>query len=114
MIRRLPERLALPVLLVVSACSSTPTEWTRADTPATQRIADDKQCSDIAYKQALDESMASHNLYPPYTGTGFGWGPPFASPRSPSYFERGQREYEFRDYCMRQRGYVLTPVRPAG
>lgn len=101
-------------LLGLSACARTPTEWTRTDTSVAQRMTDEKECGDIAYKQALDESMATHNLYPPYTGTGFGWGPPFHSPRTPSYFDRGPREYEFRDYCMRQRGYVLTPVRPAG
>ena len=108
------QRFYLVLLLCLGACASAPTEWTRTDTSVAQRMADEKECSDIAYKQALDESSASHNLYPPYTGTGFGWGPPFRSPRSPTYFERGQREYEFRDYCMRQRGYVLTPVRPAG
>ncbi len=108
-------RAALTLALIgLAACATARTEWTRADTGAAQRSADEKQCSDIAYRQALDESMASHNLYPPYTGTGFGWGPPFESPRSPTYFERGEREYEFRDYCMRQRGYELTPVRPAG
>lgn len=102
------------LLLTLAACARTPTEWTRADTSEAQRRADEKECGAIAYRQALDESTASHNLYPPYTGTGFGWGPPWHSVRSPSYFERGPREYEFRDYCMRQRGYVLTPVRPAG
>ena len=107
-------RLGFVALLALAACATAQTEWTRADTSVAQRAADEKQCADIAYMQALDESSASHNLYPPYTGTGFGWGPPFRETRSPSYFERGQREYEFRDYCMRQRGYVLTPVRPAG
>lgn len=108
------KRLGLFAVIGLTACTSTPTEWTRTDTSVAQRMADEKDCGNIAYKQALDESSASHNLYPPYTGTGFGWGPPFHSPRSPSYFDRGQREYEFRDYCMRQRGYVLTPVRRAG
>jgi hypothetical protein len=103
----------LVVLFALAGCAGTPTEWTRTDTSASQRATDEKQCADIAYQQALDESMASHNLYPPYTGTGFGWGPPFHSVRSPSYFDRGPREYEFRDYCMRQRGYVLTPIRQA-
>lgn len=104
----------LVALLGLAACSTAQTEWTRADTSAAQRMADEKQCADIAYKQALDESMASHNLYPPYTGTGFGWGPPWREVRSPSYFDRGPRQYEFTDYCMRQRGYILTPVKPAG
>lgn len=96
-------------LLLLCACAAQ-TEWTRTDTSAEQRAQDEKQCREQAYWQALDESQATHQLYPPYTGTGFGWGPPFHPVRSPSYFERGPREYEFTDYCMRQRGYTLTPI----
>lgn len=105
---------AAGLLLALAACTTTPTEWTRPETAAAQRDRDQKDCEDRAYWQALDESQSTRQLYPPWTGTGFGWGPPFRmSVESPSYFARGPRQWEFTDYCMRQRGYVLTPVRPA-
>jgi len=103
---------ALALLLALAGCAA-PSEWTRPDTPMAQRDRDQKECEDKAYWQALDESQASHPLYPPWTGTGFGWGPPFHSVESPSYFARGPRQAEFTDYCMRQRGYTLVPLAPA-
>ncbi|MFC3674740.1 hypothetical protein [Ferrovibrio xuzhouensis] len=103
-------RVLLPGLLLALAGCATPTEWTKPGTPVAQRDQDQKQCSDKAYWQALDESQSSHPLYPPYTGTGFGWGPPFGPVESPSYFSRGPREAEFIAYCMQQRGYSLTPL----
>lgn len=96
-------------LLVLGGCAAS-TEWARTDTSPAQIAADEKECREKAYWQALDESQATHQLYPPYTGTGFGWGPPFHSVQSPSYFMRGPREYEFVDYCMRERGYTLIPI----
>ncbi len=104
--------ILLPVLLL-AACTTMPTEWVRSDTGAAQRDQDDKECRDIAWKQALDESSSSRPLYPPWTGTGFDMRPPFAPgyrPGPPSYFARGPREAEFIDYCMRGRGYRLQAV----
>lgn len=101
--------LPLGLLLALAACA-TPTEWTKPGAPVTQRDRDQKECSEKAYWQALDESQSSHPLYPPWTGTGFGWGPPFGPVESPSYFSRGPREAEFTAYCMQQRGYSLTPL----
>jgi hypothetical protein len=100
------------MLLALAACAAK-TEWARSDTSAAQRTKDYQECREKAYWQALDESQSSHPLYPPYTGTGFGWGPPFrTSVEAPSYFSRGPREAEFIDYCMRERGYMLRPITP--
>jgi hypothetical protein len=107
----LPRAILLGGLLVLAACA-TPTEWTKPDTPVAQRDKDEKECTSKARWQALDESQSSHPLYPPYTGTGFSsW--PFGPVESPSYFARGPREAEFIDYCMKERGYTLTPITPA-
>lgn len=105
-------RLAVfPLLLLLAGCATTPTEWVRSDTGAVQRDADYKDCRNIAWKQALDESSSTRPLYPPWTGTGFNsMGPPWGKPRTPSYFDRGPREAEFTDYCMRERGYRLQVV----
>jgi hypothetical protein len=109
--------VVLAVLLALAGpwlagCARTPMEWTRAGTPADQRDRDQKDCTSKARWQAFEESQSSHPLYPPWTGTGFSsW--PFAPVESPSYFARGPREAEFIDYCMKQRGYALTPVAPA-
>lgn len=102
--------LVLAVVFLLGACATANTEWVRTDTSAAQRDKDQKECQQLAYWQALDESQASHQLYPPFTGTGFGWGPPFHSVESPSYFMRGPREAEILDHCMRQRGYRLTRI----
>ena len=104
--------VALAGMLLALAGCATPTEWTRSGTPATQRDRDLKACTEKAQWEALDESQSSHPLYPPWTGTGFGWWP-FGPVESPSYFSRGPREAEITDYCMKQRGYALTPVVPA-
>ncbi len=101
----------LSLLLLLAACTTTPTEWVRSDTGAAQRDRDYRECRDIAWKQALDESASTRPLYPPWTGTGFNsFGPPWREPRAPSYFDRGPREAEFTDYCMRERGYRLEVV----
>jgi len=106
--------LAAVVAGALSGCAGTPTEWAKPGAAPAQVAKDQAECEEKAYWQALDESSSSRPLYPPYTGTGFGWGPPFHSVESPSYFARGPRQYEFTDYCMRERGYTLRPVsRPA-
>jgi hypothetical protein len=100
--------LAVSTLVVLAACATAQTEWVRTDTGVVQRDRDYKECRDIAWKQALDESSSSRPLYPPWTGTGFNTlGAPWREPQSPSYFSRGPREAEFTDYCMRERGYRL-------
>lgn len=108
---------ALAVLFLLAGCATTPTEWARSDTGMVQRDRDYKECRDIAWKQALDESSSSRPLYPPWTGSGFDTRPPFSPgfrQESPSYFARGPREAEFTDYCMRQRGYALRAVPKPG
>lgn len=102
---------AIPLFVLLVACATTPTEWVRSDTGAAQRDRDYQECRDIAWKQALDESSSTRPLYPPWTGTGFNtWGAPWREPRTPSYFDRGPREAEFTDYCMRERGYRLQVI----
>lgn len=106
--------LLLPLLL--AACATAQTEWVRSDTTKAQRDRDEKECGEIAAGQALDESMSSGPLYPPWTGTGFNrgfpWSPFYRGHESPSYFDRGPRQYELTDYCMRQRGYALQKITP--
>jgi len=105
---------AISTFVVLAACATVQTEWIRTDTGAAQRDRDYKDCRDIAWKQALDESSSSRPLYPPWTGTGFNTlGAPWREPQSPSYFSRGPREAEFTDYCMRERGYRLQKLASA-
>lgn len=109
-------RRALLLPLCLAACVTAQTEWVRSDTTMAQRDNDEKECGQIAARQALDESSSSHPLYPPWTGTGFNQGFPgspfFGGNESPSYFARGPRQYELTDYCMRQRGYTLQSITP--
>ncbi|WP_374300378.1 hypothetical protein [Ferrovibrio sp.] len=92
------------------ACAPT-TEWSRPDTSAAQRQADEKDCEAIAAYQAFDESFASGAKYPPYRDTQFiEDGGPDGGGRNVSYSRRGARQYELAEYCMQQRGYVLVPV----
>ncbi|MFN4166074.1 MAG: hypothetical protein ACK4GK_15970 [Ferrovibrio sp.] len=110
------KRILLLVPLL-SACATAQTEWVRSDTTMAQRDRDEKECGEIAAGQALDESMSSGPLYPPWTGTGFNrgfpWSPFYRGHESPSYFDRGPRQYELTEYCMRQRGYTLQKITPA-
>lgn len=101
------------LLLSITACAPT-TEWSRASTDATQRLADEKTCDDTAAWQALDESFASGPKYPPLRDTQFtldgGDGDGGSAGMTASYSRRGPRQYELAAYCMEQRGYHLVPV----
>ncbi|MFN4166073.1 MAG: hypothetical protein ACK4GK_15965 [Ferrovibrio sp.] len=103
---------AVPLFAAVllSGCVAS-TEWSRSDTSLQQRLADEKDCAEIAYWQALDESFASGPKYPPYRDTQFIYsGDDDGGGITTSYSRRGAREYELTEYCMRQRGYVLVPI----
>lgn len=105
-------KLALVCLLMVAACAPA-TRWSRPDTADAQRLADEKNCEEIAAEQALDESFASGPKYPPYRDTQFildGGGEDGGSGPVASYSRRGPRQYELAVYCMEQRGSKLVPV----
>lgn len=100
-----------PVALL-TGCAAT-TEWSRPDTTLEQRLADEKECQSIASYQAFDESFSSGPKYPPFTDTQFiqDGGPDGGGGLGISFSRRGPREYELADYCMRQRGYTLVPIK---
>ncbi|HEX6958927.1 MAG TPA: hypothetical protein VF194_13155 [Ferrovibrio sp.] len=102
------------ILLLLSAAACAPkTEYIRPDTAVTQRDADEKDCYRIANDQALEESYASHPIFPPYRETQFvEGGDENGGGRYASYGRRGARVYELAEYCMEQRGYKLVQVRP--
>lgn len=104
-------RIAVLLLLFVTAACAPTTEWARNDTSPEQRQKDEKECQDIANWQALDESDKSRPIYPPYRDTQFIYGgDENGGGISTSYSRRGPRMYELAEYCMQQRGYRLQPI----
>lgn len=106
----------IPLLLAVAACASM--EWTRSDATAGQVEADMKACRDLAWREA--NWMPWGGYY--YGGVGplaytdpfgrrmYGW-PYYYSPFADPYGQRFLEEARLTDFCMRAKGYELTPLK---
>lgn len=106
--------VCIAALLLLVACARTDMAWTRPDTGAQQRDADQAACQAQADYQAFDESFGGTAKYPPFRDTQFinGGGDDGGGGLTVSYAQRGPRVYELAEYCMQQRGYVLHKVMP--
>lgn len=112
------KRLAVvPLLLAVAACASM--EWTRGDASSEQREADMTACRDLARREATRMAWGGYYYY--YGGIGppgymdpfgprtYAW--PYYSPFADPYGYRFLEEARLSDFCMRARGYELTPLK---
>ena len=107
----------LPLLAILLAGCGPGLEWTRPNTTLAQARQDSAECAGLARDQAYRESF--------YYGWGYGspffgmpgayrggFGPfPYAGYRD-DFMWRSQRESDLQDFCLRARGYALTPVQP--
>jgi len=103
--------------LLLSGCGPG-VEWTRPNTSLAELQQDSAECAGLARDQAFRESF----FYGPpgFAGPGY-FGPPGQSFRGwggypfgyrDDFMWRVQRESDLRDFCLRARGYTLTPVQP--
>jgi hypothetical protein len=105
--------MTVMVLAALGGCAPS-VAWVKPDAAAQQAAADEKQCDGIAAREASEEMMSSHSLYPPETDTLYALSGGNISGHGPkaSYSREGARAYEIASYCMQQRGYTLVPVAP--
>lgn len=98
------------MLLLAVGC--TPLQWVKADATPEQAEVDNRQCQHIAWREASWRSMAYHRSYGPhYYRDQFGR-PVLVSPYGPfaEATDRFMDEARLADFCMRAKGYQLTPV----
>ena len=95
--------------LMVSGCA--PLQWVKADAAPQQIEQDLTQCRQEAWREARWHGFLSRPLGPTLSGRPFlGWrGSMFGDPFGDEFME----ESRLTDFCMRAKGYELTPVGPA-
>lgn len=103
---------AIPVLLALAGCA--PMDWTRSDATPEQMETDMRACRDQAWREA---SWSWPNQYggigplvyaDPLGRRLLAW--PYYSPFADPYGDRFMAEARLTDFCMRAKGYELTPV----
>lgn len=104
---------ALPLLAVLLAGCGPSLEWTRPNTSLAQARQDSAECASLASEQAYRERFfygsSFFGMPGPYRG---GFGPfPYAGYRDDVMWQ-SRRESDLQDFCLRARGYALTPVQP--
>ncbi|WP_430395878.1 hypothetical protein [Ferrovibrio sp.] len=105
-------RRLLPLILAafLTACGPAMV-WDRPFTSDAALHADQQECRQMARQQAFAETWPRYGAGIGYRGWydrhGRYYRDPF--PYDP-FFEREQREASLSDFCMRARGYRLTPV----
>ncbi|WP_298721903.1 hypothetical protein [uncultured Ferrovibrio sp.] len=103
----------LAVVLTLAGCGPQ-MEWTKPNVSMMEAEADTAECARLARDQAFRESYSMPFAYYPWSPYGFpryrrySYGP-FDDP----FMSRMQREHELRSFCLRARGYSLTPVPPS-
>jgi len=117
--------LVLIVTTLLAACGPA-MQWTRPNTSVAELDRDNAECASLARQQAVREdgyAFAGFGGYygPGYWGPGY-WGPRYGHPWHPygysafpygyndPYMWRMRRESDLQDFCLRARGYSLTPV----
>jgi hypothetical protein len=110
-------RVSMPlVLALLAAC--TPMRYERAGATDAERVADRRECADLAYAEAL---RTPYYISP---GSHLSWKATALDLRmggtayfdDPSYW-RWAHERDLVDFCLRARGWRLVPVegaKPAG
>jgi len=105
----------IPLLLAVAACASM--EWTRSDATAVQVEADTQACRDMAWREANRMAWGGYYYYgsigplytDPFGRRMYAW--PYYSPFADPYGYRFLEEARLADFCMRAKGYELTPLK---
>lgn len=112
----------LAVLAFMAGCGPA-LEWTRPDTGLAQARLDSAECGSLARQQAFRESFVYGPVIPgppyygpAYYGPGYPWhgryGPGLAYRND--FMWQARRESDLQDFCLRARGYSLTPARQPG
>ena len=106
------KRLVL-VLALLAAAGCAPMEWTRSDATQAQMEADMRACRDQAFREA---SWYWHGYYGPagspfyYGSFGRSYAWPYYSPFADPWGDRFLEEARLTSFCMRAKGYELSPV----
>jgi hypothetical protein len=115
MIRLKPMRrlLALAALAMLAACGP-PLTWTKPNVTEAEARLDYDECTGLARDQAFRESFFGYGYYGyGRFGPGYPWSP-YGRAYSPfhhdPFMSRVQREHDLHAFCLRARGYRLTPM----
>ena len=102
--------IAIPALL--AACGP-PMEWSKPNVTLAEAQMDQAECRALARDQAFRDSFYGSAFMGRGFGPGYPWSP-YGRSYSPFYYDsfmnRSQREYDLQSFCLRARGYRLTPV----
>jgi hypothetical protein len=102
----------LAALASLAACGP-PLEWTRPNMSLAEARMDYAECQGLARDEAFRESFYGSAFAGSRFGPGYPWSP-YGRSYSPFYYDsfmsRAQRENDLQSFCMRARGYRLTPV----
>lgn len=107
---------AIALCLLLAGCGP-PLVWDRPQTAAADLQLDLRECRGMARQQAFAESWPS--FYSPYgfyrhgfydRRGGFVPYAPFGGPFGDPFLERDFREASLHEFCMKARGYRLTPA----
>lgn len=105
--------LPIAIVLILVGCGP-PMEWTKPNVSMEEARVDTAECAKLARDQAFRESYMTPFAYYPWSPYGYpGYYRRFYGPFDDPFMSRTQREHELRTFCLRARGYSLTPVPPS-
>lgn len=106
-------RYATVAALAVLAACGPPVEWSKPNVSLVEAQTDQTECHALARDQAFRDNFYGSAFVGRRFGPGYPWSP-YGRSYSPfyhdSFMSRTQREYELQSFCLRARGYRLTPV----
>lgn len=106
-------RCAMFAVLALLAACGPPHEWSKPNTSLAEAQMDYAECGSLARDQAFRDNFYGSAFAGGRFGPGYPWSP-YGRSYSPfyhdSFMSRAQRENDLHSFCLRSRGYRLTPV----
>ena len=105
-------RLLIPALAALAAC--TPMQWVKPDAPMEQIAQDEKQCRDLAWREANIRSSLYHPVGPVFARDSMGRGAmmwPSGAYVDPFGYQIVE-ENRLTQFCMEAKGYSLERMQP--
>jgi hypothetical protein len=105
------QRFAILALTLVCGCA--PMHWQRADASAEQRVADEQDCRNHAFREASIRSWHHHAMMGPVFGRDAMGGGFFVWPSGAvvdPYGHQIMEENRLAQFCMESKGYQLVPA----
>lgn len=115
--RRFGRAIRAAIVLAALAGCGPPMQWTKPNATLAQMQADSAECADLARDHAFRERFFGYSSfgYVPWSPYGHPWAPydRLYNPYRDPFMWRAQRESELQSFCLRARGYRLTPIEPS-